>query len=146
MNASAHKVVYQDEHELTDVVHSDDSSHRKVLVIDEQAHVLRVLRLNLDRHGYKVAMALSSENALQQVQENQYDVVIITSDLPDMSAQKLCDLIKLKASPGCPLTLVGAADNDGWINSQAFTERLEKPVSLRRIVARLDEAFGDLNN
>lgn len=145
MSASAQKVVYQDEHELSDVVHSDDSSHRKVLVIDEQAHVLRVLRLNLDRHGYKVEMAMSSENALQLVQENQYDVVIITSDLPDMSAQQLCELFELKTSPRCPLTLVGAADNDSWINSQAFTERLEKPVSLRWIVARLDEAFGGLN-
>jgi DNA-binding response OmpR family regulator len=126
-------------------VHSNGLSHRKVLLIDEQAHVLRVIRLNLDRHGYEVEMAVSSENALNMVQENQYDAVIITSDLPDMSTQQLCELIELKAGRHCPLTLVGADENDGWINSLLSAERLEKPVSLRWIVARLSNAFGDAN-
>jgi DNA-binding response OmpR family regulator len=145
MSASAQKVMYQDVHELTDVVHSDALSRRKVLVVDEQAHILRVMRLNLGRHGYEVEMAMSSENALQLVQENQYDVVIITSDLPDMSAQKLCEHFELRASPKCPIALVMAAENDSWINSSAFAERLEKPLSLRWIIARLSEAFGDVN-
>lgn len=145
MSASAQKVMYQDAHELTNVVHSDAQSHRKLLIVDEQAHVLRVMRLNLDRHGYEVEMAKSSENALHMVQENRYDAVIITSDLPDMSAQKLCELFELKVGPRCPLTLVGAIDTDSWINSSLFAERLEKPVSLRWLVARLSEAFGDFN-
>jgi len=143
MSASAQKVVYQDVHELTDVVHSECQSPRKVLLVDEQAHILRVVRLNLDRHGYAVDMAMSSENALHMVQQNRYDVVIITSDLPDMSAQQLCELFEQKTSPKSPLTLVGIADGDSWINSSAFVERLEKPVSLRWIVARLSHAFGD---
>jgi two-component system KDP operon response regulator KdpE len=145
MSASAQKVVYQDAHELINVVHSDGQSHRNVLLIDEQAHVLRVMRLNLRRHGYDVEMAMSSENALHMVQKNRYDVVIITSDLPDMSARKLCELFELKAGSKCPLTLVGAVDNDSWINQSLFAEKLEKPVSLRWIVARLSEAFGDFN-
>jgi DNA-binding response OmpR family regulator len=145
MSASAQKAVYQDEHDLTDVVHSDGQSHRRVLLIDEQAHVLRVLRLNLDRHGYEAEMAMSSENALYMVQENQFDVVIITSDLPDMSAQQLCEIFELKAGLKCPLILVGVTDKDSWINSSPSVERMEKPVSLLWIVARLNEAFGDFN-
>lgn len=145
MSASAQKAVYQDEHELFDVGHSDVQSPRKVLLVDEQAHVLRVMRLNLDRHGYDVEMAVNSENALHLVLESRYDVVIITSDLPDMSAQQLCENIELKAGPNCPLTLVGAINDDSWIQSSAFAEKLENPVSLRWIVARLSEVFGDFN-
>lgn len=145
MSSSAQKAVYQDENELNDAVHSDGQSHRKVLLVDEQAHVLRVMRLNLDRHGYDVEMAMNSENALRLVLENQYDVIIITSDLPDMSAQQLCENIELKAAQNCPLTLVGAIDDDSWVQSSEFAEKLEKPVSLRWIVARLSDLFGDFN-
>lgn len=143
MSASAQKAVYEDEHEITDVVHSKAQLHRKVLLIDEQAHVLRVMRLNLDRYGYEVEMAMSSGSALHMVQENSYDVVIITSDLPDMSTQQLCESFKLKAGPHCPLMLVGASDSDSWINHSTFVEKLEIPVRLHWIVARLSQAFGD---
>jgi len=143
MSASAQKLVYQDEHEIAYEVHSGDQLHRKLLLIDEQAHVLRVLRLNLDRHGYDVDVAKSSENALSMVRENQYNVIIITSDLPDMSAQQLCELFDKKSGPNCPLMLVGATENDSWINSLSSVLRLEKPVSLRWIVARLNDVFGE---
>lgn len=143
MSASAQKVMYEDVQELSDVVHSNGQAHRKVLLIDEQAHVLRVMRLNLGRHGYDVEMAMNSESAINMVQQNHYDVVIITSDLPDMSAQQLCENFELKVGKHCPLTLVGAVENDTWINASVFAETLEKPVSLRWIVARLSEVFGD---
>ena len=145
MSASAQKAVYQDEHEMFDVEHSDAQPRRRVLLIDEQAHVLRVMRLNLNRYGYEVEMAMSSENALRLVQDNQYGMVIITSDLPDMSAQQLYENFEVKVGLLCPATLVGTAGDDSWINSTTFAERLEKPVSLVSIVARLSEAFGDIN-
>jgi len=145
MSASAQKVVFQDEHEDDYEVHGDGQLRRKVLLIDEQAHVLRVLRLNLDRHGYEVDMAMCSESALRMVQENQYSVIIITSDLADMSAQQLCEFSEKKSQLQYPLLFVGASEDETWIDSLSFVNRLEKPVSLRWIVARLNEAFGESN-
>lgn len=143
MSASAQKVVYQDDYEIGYGAHSGSQLRCKVLLIDEQAHVLRVLRLNLDRHGYDADVARSSEKALLMVQENQYNVIIITSDLPDMSAQQLCELFEKKSEPDCPLMLVGTTGNDKWINSHSCVERLEKPVSLPWVVTRLNDAFGE---
>ena len=125
------------------MVHSEGAAQRKVLLVDEQAHILRVIRLNLGRHGYEVDMALNSENALRLIRENQYDVLIITSDLPDMTAKRLCENLEYQLVNNRPLILVGAREEDTWLDSSKAAERLDIPVSLRWIVARLSEAFGD---
>ena len=143
MSASAQNVMYQDDPELPNVVHSEGAAQRKVLLVDEQAHILRVIRLNLGRHGYEVDMALNSENALCLIRENHYDVLIITSDLPDMTAKRLCENLEHQLVNNRPLILVGAREEDTWLDSSTAAERLDVPVSLRWIVARLSEAFGD---
>ncbi|MFK8078525.1 MAG: PleD family two-component system response regulator [Granulosicoccus sp.] len=146
MSTSAQKVINQEDPELTNVVHSEGAAQRKVLLVDEQAHILRVIRMNLGRHGYEVDMALSVENALCLIRENHYDVVIITSDLPDMSAKRLCEKLEHQLVNNRPLILVGAReDEETWLDSSEVAERLDVPVSLRWIVARLSEAFGDYN-
>ena len=143
MSASAQNAMYQDDHESPNVVHSDRAAQRKVLLVDEQAHILRVMRLNLDRHGYEVDMAMSSENALNLIREKQYDVLIITSDLPDITAKTLCENLEQQLVNNRPLILVGAREEETWLESSTAAERLDVPVSLRWIVARLSEAFGD---
>ncbi len=92
---------------------------------------------------YEVDMALNSENALCLIRENHYDVLIITSDLPDMTAKRLCENLEHQLVNNRPLILVGAREEDTWLDSSKAAERLDVPVSLRWIVARLSEAFGD---
>ena len=117
--------------------------HRHILLVDEEAHVLRVMRLNLDRHGYEVDTALSSEAALQLLRAQPYDVLIVSGEMPDMSARQLCESAADQFGAAVPLMLVMACDGDNWIDELSFVERLDKPVSLRWIVARLSETFGD---
>ena len=116
---------------------------RRILLVDEEAHVLRVMRLNLDRHGYEVDTALSCESALQSLREQPYDVVIMSGEMPDMSAQHLCENVASQTKDGVPLMLIMASPDDAWIDTLSCVERLDKPVSLRWIVARLSERFGD---
>lgn len=116
---------------------------RRILLVDEEAHVLRVMRLNLDRHGYEVDTALSSEAALQLLREQSYDVLIMSGEMPDMSAQQLCESAASQTDSAVPLMLIMTRTGDDWIDELEFVERIEKPVSLRWIVARLSETFGD---
>jgi len=121
----------------------DTVRQRRILLVDEEAHVLRVMRLNLDRHGYEVDTALSSEAALQLLREQTYDVLIMSGEMPDMCAQQLCESAAAQLSTAVPLMLIIARDDDSWIDGVSYVERLDKPVSLRWIVARLSETFGD---
>jgi two-component system alkaline phosphatase synthesis response regulator PhoP len=124
---------------------------KRILLVDAQAHVLRVMKLNLDRNGYEVDTALNGETALRLLREQHYDVLITGSDVAHIDEHQLCRKVQNMFSVNAPLILV-VADGDSepeasaWIEKLPNVERLEKPVSLRWIVARLNAYFTDPDN
>lgn len=142
MSASAQKAVQLERIDSEGVVREGSSSKRRILLVDEQAHVLRVMRLNLDRLGYLVDTAVNSENALLLLRKHRYDALIMTSDMPDMSTQQLCENATRDCGTTVPLMLISGGGDDSWVDASSIVERLDKPVSLRWIVARLGEVFG----
>lgn len=121
---------------------------QRILLVDEQAHVLRVIRLNLERCGYLVDAVLSAELALHHVRVQRYDALIMTSDLPDMTSVQLCERtqVLLEAhSPSLqhPLILVGCNEDVEWTGKVDNREPLNRPVSLKLILARLGTYFED---
>lgn len=119
---------------------------KSILLVDDQAHVLRVVKLSLDRNGFEVDTALGGSVALQMMQERSYDVVITASDMPSMTGKQLCESIQRDFSQALPLVFVLINDDSAqetvWSNPMPMTELVEKPMSLRWLVARLNEYFG----
>ena len=142
MSANAHKAEYPEYVDTTEGVEGEPSLVKRILLIDEQAHVLRVIRMNLDRHGFIVDLGLNSENALLLMREQRYDALIMTSDLPDLTTRQLCDTAARYCCATVPLILVIGSRDDEWIDHSSGVERLETPVSLRCIETRLQEVFG----
>lgn len=119
---------------------------RRILLVDEQAHVLRVIRLNLERCGYLVDAVVSAELALQHVRAHRYDALIMTSDLPEMTSGQLCERTRILLDGSStdmrkPLILVGRDQDTEWTSQVDYCEPLSRPVSLRLILARLVEHF-----
>ena len=119
---------------------------RRILLVEEQAHVLRVIRLNLERCGYLVDAVLSAELALQQVRTHRYDAVIMTSDLPDMTSGQLCEQMQAlldsrSQDSQWPLILVGRDESVEWTGGGDNCEPLDRPVSLKLILTRLGKHF-----
>ena len=124
---------------------------KRILLVDDQAHVLRVIKLSLDRNGFEVDTALSAEIALEMLQQgalevNPYDVVITDMDMPVMDGQQLADCINRNFETDAPLIFLVGEDSDQqlaeWAEKQASTEIVEKPMSLRWLVSRLNGYFG----
>ncbi len=119
---------------------------RRILLVDEQAHVLRVIRLNLERCGYLVDAVQSADMALQHVRAHCYDAVIMTSDLPDMTVGQLCEQTQVLLDghgPDSqrPLILAGRDEGVEWTSEVDNREPLSRPVSLKLILARLGKHF-----
>lgn len=118
----------------------------RILLVDDDAHVLHVMRCALDRNGYEVDTALSGEVALRLLRETAYDVIVIGAELADMSGRVLCQRVRqAHAEHRLLMFLV----DDGRPEEQCEqirrlpnVEPLEQPVSLRWLVARLNEYFG----
>ena len=116
---------------------------KHILLVDDEAHVLRVLRLILDRNGYEVDTALDGEVALRMVRERRYHALIVGAEFA-REGGGLYESVRRLFGEDAPLMLVMDEDEAGsGVSYPTGVERLERPVSLRWIVARLNEYFGD---
>lgn len=118
----------------------------KILLVDDQAHILRVVKLSLDRSGFEVDTALSGEDALRLLRANRYDVLIADQDMPQLSGCQLCEVVQRDFADRLPLCFVASdeisSDLEHWSAAYPEIEFLTKPMSLRWLTARLEEFFG----
>ena len=69
----------------------------KILVVDDEADILELVRYNLSREGYHVTGTLTGEDALRKVRSDPFDLIILDLMLPGMNGIEACR--KIKAHP-----------------------------------------------
>jgi DNA-binding response OmpR family regulator len=117
-----------------------------VLIVDDEAHVVRVLRLMLEREGYAVATAADGAEALSKMAGRRPDVMITDIQMQGMNGRDLCRAVRERYAPEPFLVLVmtsmTGAEERSWVRELANVEFLEKPLSPRQLVARLATYFA----
>ena len=58
---------------------------KRVLLVDDQAGILKVLRIQLKMHGFDVATASTGTEAVEMVREREPDVILLDILLPDIN-------------------------------------------------------------
>ena len=121
-------------------------SQHHILLVDDEPHVLRVLRLSLEREGYTVATANDGNEALSEMSARLPDVLITDIHMDGMSGRTLCPLARQMYPEDSFLILVmtsrTAADERVWVQQLQNIEFLEKPLSPKQLVARLSRHFA----
>ena len=67
---------------------------RKVLVCDDEKHIVRLIQVNLERQGYAVFTAFDGEEALAKVRSEKPDLVILDVMMPKMSGLEVLKIIR----------------------------------------------------
>jgi CheY-like chemotaxis protein len=118
---------------------------RTILIVDDEAHVIRVLRLMLERSGYAVISASDGNEALAKMAEQRPDVMVSDIQMAGMGGRELCHTVRTRYADEPFLILVmtsmTAADEREWVRKLPNIDFLEKPLSPRQLVARLATAF-----
>jgi DNA-binding response OmpR family regulator len=122
-------------------------TQRQILLVDDEPHVTRVLRLALEKQGYAVNVAHDGHEALACMAQQLPDVLISDIQMHGMDGRTLCPLAR-KTYPDhdfliLVMTSMTALDERGWARELRNTEFLEKPLSPRQLVARLSRHFGE---
>ncbi len=69
----------------------------KVLAVDDQAQIVRLVQINLERHGYEVVTASDGEEALEQIRREKPDLIIADVLMPRMDGFQL--LREIRSAP-----------------------------------------------
>ncbi|MBV9351231.1 MAG: response regulator [Mycobacterium sp.] len=113
----------------------------RVLVIDDEPHILRALRINLSVRGYDVTTAATGAAALHVAAEHRPDVVILDLGLPDISGIQV--LTGLRGWTTAPVIVLSArtdsADKVGALDAGA-DDYMTKPFGMDELLARLRAA------
>jgi len=122
------------------------NARRKVLVVDDEADVLLLCRVNLEFEGYDVVEASDGEEAMRKVAEERPDVVLLDVMMPKMDGWQV--LAALKGDPvtsDIPVVMLTAKVQDqdqikGWSGGAA--EYITKPFSPLALSQVLEEVLS----
>lgn len=84
------------------------SNLSKVLIVDDEQHIRRLLRNTLERAGYEVGEANSAKEALETLARIRPDVVLLDLGLPDRDGMELVPIIRKQSD--ATLLVVSARD------------------------------------
>lgn len=113
----------------------------KVLVIDDEPHILRALRINLSVRGYDVVTAAAGAGALRAASEHRPDVVILDLGLPDISGTEV--LAGLRGWLTVPVIVLSArTDSSDKVEAldAGADDYVTKPFGMEEFLARLRAA------
>ena len=120
---------------------SADKHPPRILVVDDHADNLTLMREILARQGYHVATAESAEAAEREMRRHPPDVVLLDVLLPGKSGFELCRELKSdSATRLIPVVLItGLADRDSRIRGIQLgaDDFLSKPVYPEELLARV---------
>ena len=81
-----------------------------VLVVDDEAGILRLIKLELAEQGFSVLAASSGEEALQLAEEQRPDILLLDILMPEMTGFEV--MRRLREQSNAPVILVTAKDSD----------------------------------
>jgi two-component system alkaline phosphatase synthesis response regulator PhoP len=122
----------------------------RILVVDDEAHILQVLSLKLRNAGYEVITAVDGEEAFEYAtREGQVpDVIISDYQMPYMTGLELCRALASNALtahvPVLLLTARGHALDPEDVALRNIRDVLSKPFSPRAVVEQIQRLLAGM--
>jgi two-component system response regulator ResD len=110
----------------------------KVLVVDDEERIRRLLKMYLEREGYIIEEAEDGNEALAKALANDYDVILLDLMMPGKDGIEVCrELREKKATPVVMLTAKGEEVNRVQGFEVGTDDYIVKPFSPREVVLRV---------
>jgi two-component system, OmpR family, KDP operon response regulator KdpE len=85
----------------------------RILIVDDDPHIRRVMRTTLVAHKYEVADARTAEEAIDKIRGENYDLVLLDMNLPGMGGLEACRVIRgMRASNDAAIIMLTVRDSE----------------------------------
>ena len=116
----------------------------KILVIDDENQIRRMLRIALKSEGYDISEAENGEQGLASIVRQQPDLVVLDLGLPDMDGQTL--LRELRSWSAVPVIVLSVRNSDKekvQLLDAGAQDYVTKPFSIEEFLARVRANLRD---
>ncbi len=118
----------------------------KILVVEDEANVRKLVTVNLISRGHTVFEAQDVQHALDRLQTQAFDLIVLDIKLPDLTGWDL--LMRIAADSaidyGGPVLVMTASVMDAQIDLDQYplvAEVLVKPFSAAKLVAAVERSL-----
>ncbi len=110
----------------------------KILVVDDEANIVDLARMYLERDGFQVCEASDGVQALQEIKQQKPDLIVLDIMLPEIDGFEVCQ--RVRAESEVPIIMLTARDDD--VDKIVGLELgaddyMTKPFNPRELVARV---------
>lgn len=114
----------------------------KILVIDDEESIRRVLKLNLDGKGFQTEGASSATAGIEKVTTFKPNLIILDLGLPDRNGYSV--LKEIRQWSNVPIIVLTVSDDEKTkveLLEQGADDYITKPFSMPELMARIQVAF-----
>lgn len=111
---------------------------KKILVVDDEKPISDIVKFNLEKEGFEVITAYDGEEAIEQVEAENPDLIVLDLMLPKMDGLEVCR--EVRKTRDTPIIMVTAKDQeiDKVLGLElGADDYVTKPFSNRELVARV---------
>jgi len=114
------------------------TNHRRILVVDDEPQITRVLRTSLSSQGYDIRVANDGEMALEIMKDWTPDLLITDLSMPNMDGLELCRQLRLKSQiPIIVLSVRGQERTKVQALDAGADDYITKPFGMEELLARV---------
>ena len=113
-----------------------------ILLVDDQPENLRLLTTMLSERGYKVRKAINGTLALNAVDLNKPDLIVLDIKMPELDGYEVCQRLKAREQTADIPVIFMSALEEVWDKVKAFevggVDYISKPFQVQEVLARID--------
>ncbi|MHB8135735.1 MAG: response regulator transcription factor [Anaerolineaceae bacterium] len=115
---------------------------KKILVVDDEPQIVKVLKAYLEKAGYQVVTASDGNAALSTFQREKPDFLILDLNLPGMDGLDVCKTVRRDSNIPILMLTARVEETDRLIGLElGADDYVVKPYSPREVVARVKTIF-----
>ena len=111
----------------------------RILLVEDEESIRDVVRLNLEMEGFEVVVAENGKEALKNIDNQHFDLLLLDIMLPEVDGLQVCEQVRLtnREMPILMLTAKGADQDRVAGLKKGADDYLTKPFNLEELLLRV---------
>jgi DNA-binding response OmpR family regulator len=120
---------------------------KKILIVDDEPLIVKGLKFSLEQEGYETDAAYDGNEALEKINENKYDLILLDLMLPGVDGMTVCQQVREKSNVPIIMLTAKGEDMDRILGLEyGADDYMTKPFNILEVKARMKTLFRRIDS